>query len=484
MKHRIEMFPEGTPVRRYLEWVDSFVSETNCSEVVEEKTPFLSIITRTQGKRPQELQEVFLCLAAQSDMDYEVILIGHKISKEQEAQIRTLIEDQPVELRDRIRFYCVDYGTRTTPLNFGFEHARGEYAAILDDDDIVFDNWVEAFHNLAKEQGSSILHSYCFSQDWQRTEDGLNGGFLRSIREPKPQYCQDFYLSKQLYQNECPLMVMAFPLYAFRQFGMKFDEKLTTTEDWDYIMRVSFVCGVQDTKEATSIYRHWKNAENSATIHSQEEWKNNYDYIQKKFLELPIVLPTEDLPKIYETMQCVAAYEWEKNKRNSEREKKLRIKEVSLIKQRTWDSHMYVNEGSGYSEEKAFPLNGVYQPETDKYIFDGKMQSSNIRELRWDPAEMSGIMLSECEISVMYHDGSEKRYNSDYLVNNGYSWKNKIMFPFEDPWIIIPINSEKIVERITINTTISESIPREDFEKILPKQKVLGVLRKLKRKLN
>ena len=36
--------------------------------------PFLSIITRTQGRRPHTLTEVLVCLTAQTDTDFELLL--------------------------------------------------------------------------------------------------------------------------------------------------------------------------------------------------------------------------------------------------------------------------------------------------------------------------------------------------------------------------------------------------------------------------
>lgn len=42
---------------------------------------FLSVILRTQGNRPTGLREAMLCLRAQSNQDFEIILIGHKAGK-------------------------------------------------------------------------------------------------------------------------------------------------------------------------------------------------------------------------------------------------------------------------------------------------------------------------------------------------------------------------------------------------------------------
>ena len=39
--------------------------------------PFLTVLVRTQGKRIEPLRDALLCLAAQSDQDFEVIVLDH-----------------------------------------------------------------------------------------------------------------------------------------------------------------------------------------------------------------------------------------------------------------------------------------------------------------------------------------------------------------------------------------------------------------------
>ena len=91
--------------------------------------------------------------------------------------------------------------------------------------------------------------------------------------------------------NYCPTMSLAYPAYAFNKYGIKFDESLTTTEDWDFLLRNAFICGVSDEKVVTSIYRLWVNSENSQTEHTKDEWAKNHSMIQHKLSKLPLLLP-------------------------------------------------------------------------------------------------------------------------------------------------------------------------------------------------
>lgn len=493
---RLAILSENTLVYKYLYWLDKFLcKEKNGDEtysVYREAVkkseevrqagshPFLSVIMRTQGKRLQELQEVLLCLGAQTDMDFEVLLIGHRLLEEQKGQVLAIVSKQPEELKDSIRFFSLDYGTRATPLNFGFAHSYGDYAVVLDDDDLVFDNWVEAFHKTARMKNGTVLHSYCFEQDWSRLKGEKMADSLRAVGRPKAEYCKDFFVVRELYMNECPLMTMAFPLSLFRDFGVYFDETLNTTEDWDYIMRNAFICGVSDTKEATCIYRQWINAENSHTIHNEEEWKRNYDIIQKKFEGFPILLGKGDIPKVSHIMKELDDFEW--IKKNARREKKLLEEDYRKKRDdqcKRWESTLYLNYGEGYQETEKEIIDGAKNKVNDRYRFYWGPSNNKKRlcEIRWDPTELAGLIIEKCEIKVLYDDKTERLFQGKKLIHNGYMYNGKIFFPLNDPWIMIPIVSNKVLCKLVIEAKMERGNSSDMIRLLLPKQKIKRIIR-------
>lgn len=135
-----------------------------------ENSPFLSVIIRTQGKREQGLREALLCLQAQECQDFEILLIAHKADEEHGKLIEEILEDQEEEFRKKIRFFRLNEGTRTTPLNYGFSHAWGKYAAVFDDDDILFSNWVEDLKSVQKKTRAVffiLLHLHRTGKIWK-----------------------------------------------------------------------------------------------------------------------------------------------------------------------------------------------------------------------------------------------------------------------------------------------------------------------------
>ncbi len=57
--------------------------------------------------------------------------------------------------------------------------------------------------------------------------------------------------------NYTPFMSIAFPRGAVHDLGLRFDETLDTTEDWDFIVRCAAALGVESIREPTCVYRWW-----------------------------------------------------------------------------------------------------------------------------------------------------------------------------------------------------------------------------------
>lgn len=258
---------------------------------------FASIIIRTQGKREVGLREALLCLSAQTCRDFEVLIMLHKVNSEQAKVVKDIVDSQEPWLYKRIRCIEVSHGNRTTPLNYGLAHARSEYVMILDDDDIVFDNWVETFKDAADKSPGKVIHGYIFSQDWSAVKYMGSAG-LRAEHAPEPRYCVDYVTRLQVTTNRCPPLSLAFPISAFEKMGLIFDESLNTQEDWDYLMRVSILTGVFNVQEAVGIYRNWINLENSHTVHAEGLWESDYRTIINRLLEYKYIINSDDFDKV------------------------------------------------------------------------------------------------------------------------------------------------------------------------------------------
>lgn len=248
-----------------------------------EERPFLSIITRTQGKRLGNLRDLLLCLSGQTYQNFEVLVIAHKPDEAAHFAVKRIVEDQPESMRAKTRVIECARGNRTAPLNDGFAAARGHYISILDDDELVFAHWVETFKKLGEKAPGCVLRTTIAEQDVVSTGIRPDGaGEYRSISAIKKSFPSSYDFIAHLSQNFSPTLSLAFPRVGFQDMGIRFDETLDTAEDWDFEMRMVFLCGVEASPEVTGIYRKWRSGESSFSIHSQEEWSRDYEKIRVK----------------------------------------------------------------------------------------------------------------------------------------------------------------------------------------------------------
>lgn len=414
----------------------------------EHEGPFLSIIMRTQGKRPEMLREALLCLSGQCDPDFELLLMGHNLTEEDKLSVERQIDELPESMRRKTRLIVVHGGTRTTPLNRGFEAARGQYIAVFDDDDLVLDNWVSVFRGLSEQKPGAVLHAYCVQQDWE-TLGGDHPNVPRAVGSLDNTCCRNYHFLEQLVVNHCPLLSLAFPSYVFQDWGIRFDETLTTTEDWDYLLRCAALCGVVDAKIPTQIYRIWKNAETSATVHGESEWDKNYRKIVRRTVSTPMIIPSNALHGVVD-----------KDKKGTD--------EISNEMQLLYD------EGTGFADGKELVFNRAEEKDEFDFFYapaeDDNGQPAElppIKRIRFDPQPLGYLTVTDLLIRVKETDGSFTDYTIDDIQSNGYIPNDtRIIFWRNDPQIILPFDSPKLISKVFIRCALNHVISDADMDAV------------------
>jgi 2-polyprenyl-3-methyl-5-hydroxy-6-metoxy-1,4-benzoquinol methylase len=273
-------------------------SQSHGSEVAGEVTqirPVITIVLRTQGQRVSQFKEAILSVAAQDYTDYNVLIVGHNMEQSQVQQISEFLSALPFEFQTRLRFDLISGGSRATPLNYGLRNGTGEYITFLDDDDIALPNWLSVFSGLSLNGYGQVLRSHAVVQDFEISGEGMESSKATSgFGSP---YSAEFSLFEHLIHNQSPFMTLAFPRTLHSYLGLEFDEKLSTTEDWDFLLRCAGLVGVKNSREVTVIYRKWKNLETSAAI-SQLEWNSNSEIILGVLAKQPILLPAGEVLQI------------------------------------------------------------------------------------------------------------------------------------------------------------------------------------------
>ena len=258
----------------------------------EPDAPFLSIITRTQGKRPFTLRDALMSLAGQTSQDFEVVLVVHTDNEPINDAVRDMVGEFPASLQTRINVVTCSRPGRSSPLNDGIAQARGRYIAVLDDDDIALAHWVETFQKLAWEAPpGALLRATCTRQEFDLTNKGDVPAVPRATSWFKVEWPAIYDAVHHIYTNATPPVCIAYPIAVFRDDGLRFDETLSTVEDWDLTTRAAMLRGIATTPEVTAIYRWGAAADVSTIVHPVDEWDTNKHVVHRKLDAGPILLP-------------------------------------------------------------------------------------------------------------------------------------------------------------------------------------------------
>ncbi|XVV03912.1 methyltransferase domain-containing protein [Actinosynnema sp. CA-248983] len=248
--------------------------------------PFLSVVVRTRGVRTHTLVDVLCCLGAQTDLDFEVLLVVHDSTKAED--VRRLVDTFEGNVTHRVRVVPCDGGTRSRPANVGLRAATGEYVVFLDDDDLVTADWVENIKAGATAAPGTVVRWWAAEQT--RAWAGEHAVATHAATGPlTPQYTTAFDLVRHLRQNETPFHCFAVPRVLV-ELGLGFDETLTVCEDWAFLLQAASICGVHDTNSVTAIYSKWTEMSSSHEVVA-DEWLAMRSVVHVKLDAHPLLLP-------------------------------------------------------------------------------------------------------------------------------------------------------------------------------------------------
>jgi hypothetical protein len=428
-------------------------------ETTLEQRPFLSIVTRTQGKRAQSLIEVFTSLAGQSVIDFEVLVIGHQLPHARQLLVERIIEDNPAWLRERTRLILVDKGNRTHPLNVGFAAAHGDYIAILDDDDIPMAHWVETFKTMAEENPGCLLRTSVVCQDVINTTV-LGAVGVRAVGPFEKRYPSKFDFFEHLRGNVTPPITVAFPRGVFHDLNIKFDEDLSTTEDWDYIMRVATIADTVSSQKITSIYHWWVSDHSSRTEHPTHEWQINRERILQKMDENLVLFPKGTPYAIRSLLD-----ERDNLRQQLAAEAAKQANESGDLEQDPW-LQVFANKGSGYNETDSM-CQKIGRNKLSKLSFAHieRLYSPGRFPLRIDPINMPAILqifniriVRDTDSALLYaaESGADfvKLNFSDGLISRVYGFALFLVSPGPDPQIYLPLFGDLREEPCRLEITL------------------------------
>ena len=201
----------------------------------------VAVILRTRN-RPELLREALESLAAQTARPEQVVLVNdggvspREIASAFASSFEISVEESPARQG------------RSAAANRGVATARRELVAFLDDDDLCYPDHLERLVRAQRSGPEPVVYSDAVTAVYARQ------GEVWEPRARTLQYSLDFDPEYLLVANYIPLHTLLLPRGLYTKAG-GFDEKLEYSEDWDFLIRLSFETSFRHVRAVTCEYR-------------------------------------------------------------------------------------------------------------------------------------------------------------------------------------------------------------------------------------
>lgn len=200
----------------------------------------VSVVVRTRN-RPALLLEALESLAAQTARPRQVVVINDGGAPAAGLErFRDAFALEVVDLPER--------GGRSAAANRGVALAREELLGFLDDDDRLAPDHFERLVAAYREGPEPVVYSDAATAVFARGD----GGWVEKYRGL--QYSLDFDPDYLLLANFLPLHTLLMPRALYLKAG-GFDTSLEYSEDWDFLIRLSFETPFRHVRGVTCEYR-------------------------------------------------------------------------------------------------------------------------------------------------------------------------------------------------------------------------------------
>jgi hypothetical protein len=188
--------------------------------------PLVSVIVPTYN-RPEMLVPTIQSILEQTYKDHEIIVVN---------DCGLEVENIVAWLNSRQNITYVRHGRNrglAAARNTGIKLARGKYLAYLDDDDLFYPHHLETLVTFLETSDYRVAYT-----DALRALQVKQHGRYTTV-ERNLIYSHDFDADRLIVENQFPVLCLMHEKACLDQAGL-FDESLTTHEDWDLWIRLSF----------------------------------------------------------------------------------------------------------------------------------------------------------------------------------------------------------------------------------------------------
>ena len=235
---------------------------------------FVSVLVPTSGSDLDDLWSLMLCLSAQTDTDFEVLVLGIGLDGIEKTRALQIIDAQLLSLKARTRL--IDCPTRTvsSALNLAFDSVDADYVTVAEPGVLLRSCWAATFRALSDQSPGAVLRTAYQRQRRKKiTRPSSRDGLW--IADGPVQMAGDdlFDLMSHLAEDGTPSSAYVWPVSLAHDLNHRYDETLVESFAWDFLVRAAVVCGVASSETATTIQPDRGRIEST----ERQRVRNNYD---------------------------------------------------------------------------------------------------------------------------------------------------------------------------------------------------------------
>jgi glycosyltransferase involved in cell wall biosynthesis len=206
----------------------------------------VSVIVRTKD-RPILLKKALKSIVAQTYRPVEAVIVNDGGQDLDTVEIQEILGD--IDLR----YVKLDKSAgRAHAGNTGIEHARGEYAAFLDDDDLFYPDHLAILVDVLERYDYQAVYS-----DAHISYHDFDPDKTQIVEREKRLFTsKDFSYEELLVDNYIPLLCLLFRKETLKKYK-GFDENFEIYEDWDLLIRIAEKHPFYHIPRITAEYVQW-----------------------------------------------------------------------------------------------------------------------------------------------------------------------------------------------------------------------------------
>ena len=208
--------------------------------------PLVSIIIRTIGRK-SFLREALTSVRNQTYSSIEAVVI-----EDGPNSVEEMIKDEFTDMN--IKYLSLGKRSgRSAAGNFGLSKCQGEYICFLDEDDLLYSDYVETMLSFILNENNKYKLAYSLA--FEVPTEIISEEPLRYIEHDyKVIHNEDFNKAALLDHNYIPIQCAFFHRELYEKYG-GFDESLEYLEDWDLWIKYSNYTDFLKVPKVLSLYR-------------------------------------------------------------------------------------------------------------------------------------------------------------------------------------------------------------------------------------